>query len=157
MESAPRKEPFATPRPSTKRVSADNDATIADLRRDLDRVIDDWGLIVRESAERQARAAENIVRSHPWESVAVAMAIGALVAVALVPKRNNVSANADVDRRVKPAQRTALRAPETQPLSSRLSQTWDSITALDAHALPPIPSFESLMTLAKSFLPGKGA
>jgi DUF883 C-terminal glycine zipper region len=136
---------------------APSHATMIELRQDLDRVIADWNELVSQAAARSVIIANETVRSRPWTSVAIAAALGALLAVALTSQRRPPAV-----ARATPAESPiAQRAPsrpwmvDTQPLTSRLSQTWDSIAALNANALPALPSMDVLTNFVKAMLPAK--
>jgi DUF883 C-terminal glycine zipper region len=136
---------------------APNDEALIELRQDLDWVLEDWNELLRQTAARSAVIANDAVRARPWVSVTIAAALGALLATALVSRRRPgpVARAAAVEPpQVAPALARRWVA-DTHPLMSRLSQTWDSIAALNANALPTLPSMDVMTGILKAMLPTK--
>lgn len=140
-----------------------HDLTLAELREDFNLVAADWSALVQQSAQRSADAAKHAVQTRPWTAIAIAAATGAVVAIALTPSRNNSKQARNrsyFDSPVASAQTAIEQAAPSlsasaQPFMSRLEQTWNSITSLDANALPSMPSLDSLTAAAKAFWPDK--
>jgi DUF883 C-terminal glycine zipper region len=126
-----------------------------ELRQELDRVIGDWNEFVSQAAARSVIIANQTVRSRPWTSVAIAAALGALLAVALTSQRRPPAVARATPAESPIAPRAASRPwmADFQPLGSRLSQTWDSIAALNANALPELPSMDVLTNFVRAMLP----
>jgi ElaB/YqjD/DUF883 family membrane-anchored ribosome-binding protein len=134
-----------------------HDAALTELRKDLDRVITDWNALVSQAASRSIIIANEAVHARPWVSVATAAALGAVLAIALTSKRGPAVADHIVPTAAPyaPVVQSRPWTVDTQPLISRLSQTWDSIAALNANALPTLPSMDVLTTFVKALLPSK--
>ncbi len=139
--------------------TAYHETTLNELRHEFDRVAAEWASLIGEGAARSVRAAKETVQEHPWTAVALAAAIGAIVAIALVPQRQAKQfGRAEIVRNQLLRDTNLVRRPavDTQPLSTRFAQAWDSIATLNASALPTlssstIPSFETFAGLVKSF------
>jgi hypothetical protein len=142
---------------NSDRLAHDDEATLLGLRQDLDRVIANWSVVLSQAAERSAAIASETVSARPWASVAIAASIGALLAVALTPTRKPID-QSRIAVGVTARAPLALQSPwtvDTQPLMSRLSQTWDSIAALNTNSLPALPSVDVLTSFVKAMLPAK--
>jgi hypothetical protein len=140
-----------------------HDLTLAELREDLNLVAADWKALVQQSAQRSADAAKQAVQTRPWTTIAIAAATGAVLAIALTPSRKDwkqTRKHTYFDTQAARAQTAIEQATPSlttsaQPFMSRLEQTWNSITSLDANALPSMPSLDSLTAAAKAFWPDK--
>jgi ElaB/YqjD/DUF883 family membrane-anchored ribosome-binding protein len=100
-----------------------------------------------------AKSVRSNIEAQPWMSIGVAVAAGALLALAIVPRRSrglnytdagtyNARDMADAVRRV------AARGIDTQPITSRFERLVDSITSIDTKALTASPAYDT----AKSWL-----
>jgi hypothetical protein len=105
---------------------------------------------VEKLASAGTKTLRSNIETRPWESIAIAAAAGALLAVALVPKstrgfRYNDAASYNAGDIVASVRRAAARV-DTQPITSRLERLIDSISSIDPSALTSSPAYDTAKT-----------
>ena len=90
------------------------------------------------------------IETRPWAAMGIAVAAGALLAVAIVPKssrgfRYNDAASYNADDIVASVRRAAARV-DTQPITSRLERLIDSISSIDPSDLTSTPANDTAKT-----------
>lgn len=105
---------------------------------------------VENLASAGTKTLRSNIETRPWESMVIAAAAGALLAVAIISKssrgfRYNDAATYNADDIVASARRAAARV-DTQPITSRLERLIDSISSIDPTVLTSSPAYDTAKT-----------
>ncbi len=149
--------PLVTPLPrrdnGSDAGSADQDR-LAELRSELATLQQTIaGMTSNAAAElerlgtQSTRSLRSSIEAQPWMSIGVAAAAGALLALAIVPRRSRGFNYADAAsynaRDMADAVRRAARSIDTQPITSRFERLVDSISSIDTAALTSSPAYDA--------------
>lgn len=115
---------------------------------------------VAEIERLSARGAENLranIVARPWASLGVAAAAGAILAVAILPKRTgnfryNDAATYNTDNITAAVRRAVARGVDSQPITSRLDKLIESISSIDASAITASPAYDTVKAWLQTFM-----
>ncbi len=135
---------------------------LSSLRLELQKLSETVSDMTSQAAARVEKAATdgtNVVRANivdrPWTSMGVAALAGALIAVAIIPKRTrgfryNERASYNMDDIGASVRSAASRNGITQSLLSRLERVVDSIGSIDPAVVTASPAYDTAKTWMQS-------
>jgi ElaB/YqjD/DUF883 family membrane-anchored ribosome-binding protein len=108
---------------------------------------------VENAASDGATSLRETIEHRPWMALGVSAAVGAVIAIAVVPKtrrgvRFGDASSYNTDDIAATVRRAVERRVDTQPLVSRFERMMDSISSIDPATLTASPAYET----AKSWL-----
>jgi ElaB/YqjD/DUF883 family membrane-anchored ribosome-binding protein len=137
---------------------SNNHSRISELRvefADLAQSVSDIAALRVAQAEQLAVEGTATLRSNiearPFAAVGIAAAAGALLAVAVVPRKSrgfryNDSASYNANDIEATVRRAISRGVDTQPITTRLERLVDSISSIDPSALTSSPAYDTAKT-----------
>ncbi|MBU1211211.1 MAG: hypothetical protein KJ587_08055 [Alphaproteobacteria bacterium] len=134
---------------STERKSSSED-TVSSTAEELARTVEDLKEMVARRTERAASYAHEVAGQHPWFTVTLAGALGAIVAISIAPRKHTRNRRNDWQdylpstRTVAPYMPTEL--PSRKSMLSRFEGLVDSISELDPKAVG-IPAIKTVQDL----------
>ena len=161
--------PFITPLPrrenSAEAVSPEQDR-VSELRGELEgltRTISDLTALSAARIERLSATSvaglRGTIESQPWMSLGTAAALGAVLAIAIVPKRaqgfrGGSFSSYDPYAIAASMRKAVARGIDTQPLTSRFERLVDSISSIDPSAVTSSPAYDTAKTWLQAFVSG---
>jgi ElaB/YqjD/DUF883 family membrane-anchored ribosome-binding protein len=112
---------------------------------------------VENAASDGAASLRETIEQRPWMALGVAVAIGAVIAVAVVPKsrrgvRFGDTSTYNTDDIAATVRRAVERRVDTQPLISRLERMMESISSIDPATLTASPAYETAKSWMQTML-----
>lgn len=135
---------------------------IAELRRELSELGESFTQIaetrtarIQKFAGETTASLRSNIEAHPWTSVGLAAAAGAIVALAVVPKtprssRAYTAASFNADDIAASVRGAMSRVVNTEPIASRFERVMDSISKIDTTSLTSSPAYETAKTWLQS-------
>lgn len=158
--------PLVTPLPRGSSASGTmliDDSRLLELRHELSSLTQTVaGITATRVAEvgRLATSGAEKIRSNieerPWTSLSVAAAAGALLAVAILPKRTgrfryNDATTYNAENISAAVRRAVAHGVDPQPITSRLERVVEAISRIDASALTTSPAYDTIKSWLHSF------
>jgi ElaB/YqjD/DUF883 family membrane-anchored ribosome-binding protein len=114
---------------------------------------------VERLGTQSAQLLRSNIEAQPWMSIGAAAAAGALLAVAIIPKKSrgfryNDAATYTAHDMADAVRRVAARGIDTQPITSRFERLVDSISSIDTTALTSSPAYDTAKTWLQSLVSG---
>lgn len=103
--------------------------------------------------------AENLrsnIEARPWTSLGVAAAAGALLAMAIMPKRTerfryDGAAAYNAENITAAVRRAVAHGVDSQPITSRLERVVEAISRIDASAVTSSPAYDTIKSWLHTF------
>lgn len=158
--------PLATPLPrgnGTDSVTPNDHSRISELRHELESLAQTVaGMTAKRVADVErlaAGGAENLrsnIEARPWASLGVAAAAGALLAVAIMPKRTghfryNDATTYNAENITAAVRRAVAHGVDSQPITSRLERVVEAISRIDASAVTTSPAYDTIKSWLNTF------
>ena len=163
--------PLVTPLPrgsSASDTTPIDSARVAELRHELTSLAQTIAGVaaarVADVERLAAGGAENLrsnIEARPWTSLGVAAAAGALLAVAIVPKRTghfryNDATTYNAENITAAVRRAVAHGVDSQPITSRLERLVEAISKIDASAVTTSPAYDSIKSWLHTFTSSLG-
>ncbi len=158
--------PLVTPLPRGSNASDTTPidaARVAELRDELSSLAQTIaGMTAARVADVErlaAGGAENLrsnIEARPWASLGMAAAAGALLAVAIMPKRTgqfryNDATTYNAENITAAVRRAVAHGVDTQPITSRLERVVEAISKIDASAVTASPAYDTIKSWLHTF------